>query len=114
MRMPALAFLILTGLCSQASAQGACPELSRLRSEAAKAPRQTVGVVTADRCGAYIRQSMAWDALVDYANDNRDMCGVSQSSLSDYERYRREAATARDNVCAGRPARPFPPDIILR
>ena len=30
------------------------------------------------------------------------------------ERYHREAVQARDNACAGRPLRPFPPDIIQR
>lgn len=114
MRMRAVAIMVLAGFISPVVAQASCPELNRLRSEAAKVPRQTIGVATPDRCGAYIRVTMAWDALLDYASDNSEMCGVSQSQLNDFERYRHEAATARDNVCAGRPARPFPPDIIAR
>jgi hypothetical protein len=42
------------------------------------------------------------------------MCDVSVRSLADFEKYYAEAVSARDNVCAGRPARPFPAEIIQR
>jgi hypothetical protein len=64
------------------------------------------------RCETYIRSSMAWGAMVRYANDHREACDISNQSLSEFEKYRREAVSARDNACAGRPVRPFPPEII--
>jgi hypothetical protein len=110
--MSALAMMALVGFCSQANAQPQCPELTRLRSEAAEALKQTRGVPTSDRCAAHIRTAMAWDAITQYANDHREVCEISSVSLSEFEKYQREAVSARDNVCAGRPARPFPPDVI--
>jgi len=110
--LPAVA-MALVGFCSQANAQAQCPDLSRLRSEAAAASKLTAarGLIS-DRCEAYIRSSMAWGAMVRYANDHRESCDISMESLSAFEKYRREAVSVRDNVCAGRPARPFPPEII--
>jgi len=112
--MPALAMIALVGFCSQANAQAQCPELTRLRSEAAEASKPTRRALTSDRCEAYIRSSMAWGVMVQYANDHRELCDISIRSLSEFEKYHREAVSARDNVCAGRPVRPFPPEIIQR
>jgi hypothetical protein len=112
--MPALAMIVLIGFCSQANAQTQCPELTRLRSEAVEAskPLGRARALISGSCEAYIRSSMAWGAMVQYANDHREMCDISFHSLGEFEKYHREAVTARDNVCAGRPIRPFPPDII--
>jgi hypothetical protein len=112
--IPALAIIALTGFCGQANAQAQCPELTRLRSEAAEASKPIRRALTSDRCETYIRSSMAWGAMVQYANDHRESCGISTRSLSEFEKYHREAVSARDNVCTGRPARPFPPEIIHR
>ena len=112
--MPALAMMTLIGICSQANAQAQCPELTRLRSEAAEASKPTRRALISDRCEVYIRSSMAWGVMVQYANDHRDLCDISIRSLSEFEKYHREAVSARDNVCAGRPIRPFPPEIIQR
>ena len=112
--VPALAMMALIGFCSQASAQAQCSELTRLRSEAAEAAKQTRRGLISDRCEAYIRTSMAWDATVRYANEHQDLCDISIHSLGEFEKYHREAVSARDNVCAGRPVRPFPPEIIQR
>jgi len=106
--------MALVGFCSQAGAQASCPELTRLRGEAAAASEKVRVFPASDRCAAYIRFSMAWDAVTQYANDHRESCGISSRSLSEFEKYHREAVNARDNVCAGRPARPFPPEIIHR
>ena len=57
---------------------------------------------------------MAWGAVAQYANDHRETCDISILSVNEFEEYHRKAAKARDDVCAGRPARPFPPDIIQR
>jgi hypothetical protein len=110
--MPTLAVIALVGFCSQADAQSRCPELTRLRSEAAVALKQARGVSTSERCEAYNRVSRAWDAIVEYASDNREMCDISEVSLSGFERDHSDAVKVRDNACAGRPLRPFPPDII--
>jgi hypothetical protein len=113
--MPALAMIALVlGFCSQANAQAQCPELTRLRSEAADASKSTRRALTSDRCEAYIRFSMAWGVMVQYASGHRELCDISIRSLSEFEKYRREAVSARDNVCADRPIRPFPSEIIQR
>ena len=62
----------------------------------------------------YNRLSAAWGAVAQYANDNRESCRVSLPSLNELAQYHREAVKARDNVCAGRPIRPYPADIIQR
>jgi hypothetical protein len=112
--LPALGMMALVGFCGQANAQNRCPELTRLRGEAAQAAEQLRGVPTSDRCAAYIRFSMAWGAIAQYANDHRELCDISILSLGDLEKRNREAVKARENVCAGRAARPFPPEVILR
>jgi hypothetical protein len=75
--MSALAMIALVGFCSQANAQAQCLELTRLRSEAADASKSTRRALTSDRCEAYIRSSMAWDVMVQYANDHREFCDIS-------------------------------------
>ena len=113
--LPILVMMALVGYCSQANAQERCPELTRLRSEVAGALKQTRGLVpTLDRCEAYNLFSTAWATIVQYANDNREACDISTFSLDEFEKYHLEAVQARDNVCAGRPVRPFPADIIRR
>src|SRR5689334_423219 len=112
--VPALAMAALVGCCSQANAQARCPELTRLRSGAAEAVKQMTGVATSDRCDASSRFSMAWGKIVRYANNHRELCDTSGISLSECEKRYRAAVVARDNVCAGRPLQPFPPDIIQR
>ncbi|MBR0828395.1 hypothetical protein JQ596_22925 [Bradyrhizobium manausense] len=110
--LPAVAMLALAGFGGEAQAQ--CPELTRLRSEAVEATKPMNRGLMPGRCDAYIRASLAWSAVVDYASDHRDVCDISDRSLGEFERYRRDAVTARNNVCAGRPIRPFPAEIILR
>ena len=112
--LPALVMMALVGYCSQANAEERCPELTRLRSEAAEAIKPRTSVAPSDRCGAYNRFSMAWGAIAQYANDHRELCDISIVLLSEFEKRHREAEKARDNVCAGRPLRPYPPDIIER
>ena len=43
-RMPALTIIALLGFCIQANAQAPCPELTRLRSEAQEALKQSMTV----------------------------------------------------------------------
>jgi hypothetical protein len=111
-RMSALTIIALLGFCIQANAQALCPELIRLRSEAQQALRQSRTVPASERCYMYNRLSEAWAAAVRYANDNRESCHISNASLNEFERYHREAVKDRDNVCAGRPLRPYGADVI--
>jgi len=112
--LPALAMMALVGFCNQANSQARCPELMRLRSEAAGAAERMRGVPTSERCAAYVRFSMAWGEIAQYANDHRELCDISIESLNEFEKRQRESVKARDNVCAGRPLRPFPPEVIQR
>jgi len=112
--MLALVVMALIGFCSHANAQARCPELTRLRSEAAEASKQTMGVPTSDSCEAYTRFSLAWGAIAQYANDHRELCDISMPSLNELEKHHREAVSMRNNVCAGRPLHLFPPDVIKR
>jgi hypothetical protein len=45
------------------------------------------------------------------ARDHRESREISQASLADMEKRHREAVPERKEVCAGRPARVFPPEI---
>jgi len=121
--LPTLAMIALGGFFNQASAQAPCPEFTRLRSEAVEAQRQTSSVPPLQRpvrrqilsgCEAYIRYSLAWRAVVEYADEHRTVCNISDRSVNEFEKYYREAVSLRDNICAGRPARPFPAEIIQR
>ena len=113
-RMPAFTIIALLGLCIEVNAQAPCPELTRLRTEAQEVLKQSRTVPASERCYMYIRLSVAWGAVAQYANDNRESCHISIPSLNEFERYRREAVKDRDNVCAGRPLRPYPADVIQR
>jgi hypothetical protein len=112
--MPGLTIIALAGFCIQANAQDRCPELTRLRSEAAEALKQTRTVPASERCESYNRLSMARREVAQYASEHRESCEISILPLSELEKYHRDAVKARDNVCAGRPVRPYPPDIIQR
>ncbi|MBC9881636.1 hypothetical protein G8O24_30370 [Bradyrhizobium sp. INPA01-394B] len=112
--LPVVAMIALAGTCGAAGAQAQCPELTRLRSEAVEASKPAARSLMAGRCETYVRASRAWNSVLDYAAEHQDVCNVSDRLLDDLDTYRREAATARSNVCAGRPVRPFPADIVLQ
>ena len=112
--LPAVTIVALVGLAVQADAQAPCPELARLRSETAEAWKQATRAPASERCGSYIRFSLAAKAMVEYANNNRESCGISVQSLNQMEGSHRDAIKARNNICAGRPLRPYPADIIQR
>ena len=107
-RMPTI-MLALLGFCVQANAQALCPELARLRNEAQETLKQSRTVPASERCYMYNRLSRAWDAVVQYANDNRESCHISISSLNEFERYHSEAVKGRDNL-----RRPPPSPISTR
>jgi hypothetical protein len=97
----------------QAEAQPPCPELVRLRNTAAEAWKEAMKVQPPEqRCGALNHASLAAEATLNYANNNRESCNISVRLLNKVEGYHRDAVQARDNVCAGRPMRPYPAEII--
>jgi hypothetical protein len=96
----------------QAEAQTPCPELVRLRNTATEAWKQAMRAPASERCGALYRASVAADATLNFANNNRESCDMTFRVLDQVKGFHREAMQARDNVCAGRPLRPYPPDII--
>jgi hypothetical protein len=106
--------MALAAFCGHADAQAQCPELEKLRSEAAEIANGMIGVATSAPCEAYNHFSMTWRKLVRYASDHRELCEISDVSMDEFETRHRGAAKARDNVCASRPHPPFSPDIIQR
>jgi len=102
----------MIGLGVEVEAKTPCPELVRLRNVATEAWKRAMRAPQSDRCGALYQAALAAEATRKYADDNRQACNVSVSLLNQVERSDREAVQARDNVCAGRPLRPYPPDII--
>jgi len=113
-RPPAFTVMMIAivGFSVQAEAQAPCPELGRLRDTANEAWKQAMRGPPSERCGSLHHAASATQATLDYANNNRESCGISDPLRSQVEKDHRRAVQARDNVCAGRPLRPFPPDII--
>ena len=112
--LSAFTMVTIVGLAVEADAQTPCSELARLRGEAAEAWKQATRAPASERCGSYIRLSLAAKAMVEYANTHRESCDISVQSLNQMEGSHRDAVKARDNVCTGRPLRPYPADIIQR
>jgi hypothetical protein len=109
-RYVGFAIAVLTGFAVQANAQTPCPELERLRNEAAEVSKQMTRDPESIRCGSYYRLARAAEAIVGYAHDNRQSCGISAESLDQMEGYHRVAVQNRDNFCGGRPLLPRPLD----
>jgi hypothetical protein len=97
-----------------AEARTPCPELIQLRNAATAAWKQAMRAPAPERCGALNQAAQAAEKTLKYANNNREACDISVPSLNQVEGYHREAVQAHDNVCAGRPLRPYPADIIQR
>jgi hypothetical protein len=112
--VPAFAMIATVGLGVQVEAQTPCPELVQLRNAATAAWKQAMRTPASERCGALYHASLAAEATLKYADNNRESCHISGILLNWVERWHREAVQARDNACAGRPLRPYVPDIIQR
>ena len=112
--VPAFTLIAIVGLGVQVEAQTPCQEYLRLRNAAAEAWEQAMRAPPSERCGALYHASLAAEATLKYADNNRESCDISVPILNQVDRYHREAVRARDNACAGRPLRPFPADIIQR
>jgi hypothetical protein len=112
--VPAFAMVAIVWFAVQVEAKTPCTELARLRNAANDAWKQAMRAPPSERCGALHQATLATEATVEYANKNRESCDISVPLLNQVERYHRDAVQARDNVCAGRPLRPYPPEIIQR
>ena len=113
-RVAAFTMVALVGLTVRAEAQTPCQDYLRLRNAASEAWKQAMRAPRSDRCEALHRASLAAEATLTYADANRESCAISGDLLNQVEGYRREALRARDNVCAGRPYRPYPADVLHR
>ena len=110
--VPAFTMVALIGLAVQAEAQTPCPEYLRLRNATTEAWKQAMRAPRSERCGALYHASLAAEATLKYADNNRESCNISVQLLNQVEGYHREAVQARVNACAGRLLRPYPADII--
>jgi hypothetical protein len=110
----AFTMMAIVGLGVQVEARTPCQEYLRLRNAATEAWRQAMRAPRSERCGALHHGSLAAEATLKYADNNRESCDISVQLLNQVEGYHREAVKARDSACAGRPLRPFPADIIQR
>ena len=107
-----LATILLASFAQQAGAQTLCRDLIELRNAANTAWKQALKAPASERCFVLNQASAATQATLRFAENNRETCAVSSLLLSQVERYDHEAVMARDNVCAGRPLRPYPAEII--
>lgn len=110
--VPAFTMIAIVSLGVQAEAKAACSELVRLRNAATEGWKEAMRAPRSERCGALDHASLAAEVTLKYAENNRESCDISARLLNDVEGYHRQAVQARDNACAGRPLRPYPPDII--
>ncbi len=108
-RSASFTIIVLLGLGVQAKAQAPCAELLRLRNAASEAWKHAMSAPASQRCGALAQASVATEATLNYADNNRHSCNISDRLLNEVDGYRRQAVQARDNVCAGRPLRSYPP-----
>src|SRR5712672_3001759 len=74
--------IAIVGLGIQAEAQAPCPEYLRLRNAANEAWKQAMRVSPPERCGALYHASLAAEATLNYANDNRESCDISVPLLN--------------------------------
>ena len=113
-RVLAYTMIAVVSLGVQVEARTPCQEYLQLRNAATEAWKQAMRAPPSERCGALYHASLTAEATLKYADNNRESCYISVPLLNRVEGYHREALQARDNVCAGRPLRPYPPDVIQR
>ncbi len=113
-KLPAFTIIAIVWLGVQAEAQTPCEQYLRLRNAATESWKEAMRAPAPERCKALDRASLAAEAALKFASGNRQACNISVPLLSQVEGSHRDAVQARDNVCAGRPLRPYPADIIQR
>ncbi len=80
--VPAFTMIAIVWLGVQAEAQTPCPELVRLRNAATEAWKEAMRVPPSQRCGALYHASLAAEATLKYANNNRESCDISVPLLN--------------------------------
>jgi hypothetical protein len=113
-RIAILTLIAVVGIEVPATAQAPCSEVIRLRNEASGSLKLAMRALPSERCEELYRASLAAEATLNYANSNYESCHISDRLQNELEGYHRQAVQARNNACAARPLRPFPPDIIQR
>jgi hypothetical protein len=115
----------LAGFVAPAEALADCPELEQLQRAYFEASQHIAQhkaypwgpPPTWELCEPYRRLSGATKAWVEYAHRHHELCRFS-GLLPLMEREYVDAVAARDNACAGRPARPgfsvFPAERGIR
>ena len=94
--MPAFAMITIIGLGVQVEARTPCQEYLRLRNAATEAWKQAMRTPPSERCGALYHASLAAEATLKYADNNRESCDISVQLLNQVEGYHHEAVQARE------------------
>src|SRR5258708_18923262 len=100
-RLPAFTMIALVWLGVQAEAQAPCQQYLQLRNAATESWKEAMRAPAPERCKALDRASLAAEATLKFASNNRKSCNISVPLLSQVEGSHRQAVEARDNVCAG-------------
>jgi len=96
----AFTMIAIVWLGVRAEAQTPCPEEVRLRNAATEAWRETMKAPPSERCGALYHASLAAEATLNYANNNRESCAISVPLLNQVEGYYRKGGTgSRQCLC---------------
>ncbi len=75
--VPAFTMIAIVWLGVQVEAQTPCPELVRLRNAATETWRDAMREPPSERCGVLYHASLAAEATLKYASNNRESCDIS-------------------------------------
>jgi hypothetical protein len=73
----AFTMMAIVGLGVQVEARTPCQEYLQLRNAATEAWRQAMRAPRSERCGALHHASLAAEATLKYADNNRESCDIS-------------------------------------
>jgi hypothetical protein len=102
------------GFAVPAQAGVPCDAYVHLRNAATAAWNEAMRAPPYRRCGPLNHASAAAATTLRYAGANRASCDISSALLGEVQDNADRTARARDNVCAGRPMRGYPAEIIRR
>jgi len=85
--VPAFTMIAIVWLGVQVEAQTPCPELVRLRNAATETWRDAMREPPSERCGVLYHASLAAEATLKYASNNRESCDISVPLLNQVEGY---------------------------
>ena len=83
--LAALTIIVLLGFGVQTQAQARCAELSRLRNAASAAWKYAMSAPASQRCEVLAQASVATEATLNYADNNRQSCNVSERLLNEVD-----------------------------